>query len=153
MHLPMIRKFCFINVCSNGSSRALSACTSRRSFVSLVRIVTASSAPGVTALVGIIETSCLDGVLSFVDVLDDEIEKIVAVNFSDSTISGDFMDWLLRYNYRRTYLKNENGTEVRIFGVDEVEIEPLLEIIRNFGLNPQLIEETELELELNEESN
>jgi len=95
----------------------------------------------------------IDTIYFSVDVLDDEIEKIVAVNFSDSTISGDFMDWLLRYNYRRTYLKNENGTEVRIFGVDEVEIEPLLEIIRNFGLNPQLIEETELELELNEESN
>ena len=57
---------------------------------------------------------------------------------------------MLRCNYRREVFKTYKGTEVRIFGVDEDDLNPMLERIKLFGIDPKVIIETEDELELEE---
>ncbi len=60
------------------------------------------------------------------------------------------MDWMLRCNYRREIFKSYKGTEVRIFGVEEDDLDKMLERIKLFGIEPEVILETEDELELEE---
>lgn len=80
----------------------------------------------------------------------DEQTKIIELNFSDSIIPGDLMDWLLRFNYRREFVQDNQGVVVRIFGVQEEIMNGILNVIRGFGVEPVVREETELELELEE---
>jgi len=92
----------------------------------------------------------IDTVYLPVGQLADTKTEIVGVVFSDSIIPGDFMDWMLRCNYRREIFKTYKGTEVRIFGVDEDDLDIMLEKIELFGVKPEVILETEEELELEE---
>jgi hypothetical protein len=82
--------------------------------------------------------------------LADTKTEIVEIVFTDSIIPGDFMDWMLRCNYRREIEKSLKGTEIRIFGVEEDDLETMLENIRQFGIEPKVILKTEEELELEE---
>jgi hypothetical protein len=82
--------------------------------------------------------------------LADTKQEIIGFAFKDSIIPGDFMDWMLRCNYRREIFKTLKGTEVMIFGVDEDDFDSILERIKLFGINPKVIIETEDELELEE---
>lgn len=75
--------------------------------------------------------------------LDDQKTDVVEVIFADSVIPGDFMDWMLRCNYRREMLKSYKGAVVHIYGVPEAEIEGFIERIRVFGVEPNRIAETE----------
>ena len=80
----------------------------------------------------------------------DEEGKIIEILFSDSIIPGDFMDRMLRFNYRKEFKSTERGIEFRIYGVKEQIIEGILNELREFGVSPVVKEETEFELELNE---
>jgi hypothetical protein len=82
--------------------------------------------------------------------LADTKQEIIGFAFKDSIIPGDFMDWMLRCNYRREIFKTLKGTEVMIFGVDEDDLDAMLERIKLFGIDPKVIIETEDELELEE---
>ena len=81
--------------------------------------------------------------------MDEELQ-IISVTFTDSIIPGDFIDWLLRFNYRREYVSTEENMALRIFGVEQLDTEGVLNAIRKFGLIPEVLEETEEELELEE---
>lgn len=76
-------------------------------------------------------------------ILEDQKTEVLGVAFSDSIIPGDFMDWILRCNYRRDMYRSRKGVEVRIFGVSEEEIDGIIEQIRMFGVEPERISETE----------
>lgn len=82
--------------------------------------------------------------------MEDEGSKIVEIVFSDSIIPGDFMDKMLRFNYRREMKTTEKGIEVRLFGIKEQILEGVLNELKEFGVLPEVKEETEFELELNE---
>ncbi len=82
--------------------------------------------------------------------LADELTQIIEVTFADSTINGDFMDWILRFNYRRDFVQSPEGVIVRIFGVEEEKMNETLNVIKGFGVEPVVRKETELELELEE---
>jgi hypothetical protein len=82
--------------------------------------------------------------------LADTKQEIIGFVFKDSIIPGDFMDWMLRCNYRREIVKTLKGTEVMIFGVGEDDLNSMLERIKLFGIDPKVIIETEDELELEE---
>lgn len=82
--------------------------------------------------------------------MSDEQTSILSVQFSDSIVPGDVMDWLLRFNYRRSFETNENGLELRLFGIGEEEQSAVIRTLETFGLQPEVKEETELELELEE---
>ncbi|MFN5031493.1 MAG: hypothetical protein ACK5FX_04645 [Flavobacteriia bacterium] len=60
--------------------------------------------------------------------------KIVKVEFMGSSMPGDFGDWLLRYNYRREFKRNDLKTELRIFDVPEEKVTVLLTKLEEFGL-------------------
>jgi hypothetical protein len=90
----------------------------------------------------------IDTVYLPVGQLEDQKTEILEVVFTDSILPGDFMDWMLRLNYRRDMFKSKRGLEVRIFGVTEDKIEEIKERIRLFGVEPEVIIETEDELEL-----
>ena len=92
----------------------------------------------------------LDTVYLPVDQLADTKQEIIGFAFKDSIIPGDFMDWMLRCNYRREIFKTLKGTEVMIFGVDEDDLDAMLERIKLFGIDPKVIIETEVDLELEE---
>jgi hypothetical protein len=70
--------------------------------------------------------------------LDQRTETIYFV-FTDSLVPGDFMDWMLRNSYRREINRSVRGTEVRIFGVGEAEMDTIIERIRLFGVEPDKI--------------
>ena len=80
----------------------------------------------------------------------DEELQIISVSFTDSIVPGDFIDWLLRFNYRKEYISTQEGLVLRIFGVEQLDTEVVLNDIRKFGLIPEVLEETEEELELEE---
>lgn len=82
--------------------------------------------------------------------LVDTKQEIIGFAFKDSIVPGDFMDWMLRCNYRREIFKTLKGTEVMIFGVDKDDLDSMLERIKLFGIDPKVIIETEDELELEE---
>ena len=92
----------------------------------------------------------IDTVYLPVGQLADTKQEIIGFAFKDSIIPGDFMDWMLRCNYRRKIFKTLKGTEVMIFGVDEDDLDAMLERIKLFGIDPKVIVETEDELELEE---
>lgn len=92
----------------------------------------------------------LDTVYLPVGQLADTKQEIIGFAFKDSIIPGDFMDWMLRCNYRREIFKTLKGTEVMIFGVNEDDLDAMLERIKLFGIDPKVIIETEVDLELEE---
>ena len=65
-------------------------------------------------------------------------------------IPGDFVDWLLRFNYRRQFVNTREGRELRIFGIEPNEVEKVQNDVRIFALEAVIIEETVYELELEE---
>jgi len=75
--------------------------------------------------------------------LDDQKTETIYFVFTDSLVPGAFMDWMLRCNYRREINRTFKGTEVRIFGVEERNMEAVLERIRLFGVEPEKIKESE----------
>ena len=73
-------------------------------------------------------------------------QKVILVDIEGATIPGDVMDWLLRFPYPREVIETNTGVRLKIYQVEEKEIEKVLNQIRTFGLNP-ISEEVELELE------
>lgn len=82
--------------------------------------------------------------------MSDEQTSILSVQFSDSIVPGDVMDWLLRFNYRRSFETNESGLELRLYGIGEEDQNAVVRTLETFGFQPEVKEETELELELEE---
>ena len=81
--------------------------------------------------------------------LDQDGTKILSIKL-DSVIPGDFVDWLLRFNYRRQFVNTREGRELRIFGIEPNEVEKVQNDVRIFALEAVIIEETVYELELEE---
>ncbi len=78
---------------------------------------------------------------------NDEPSSIVSVKFSSKKLPGDFIDWLLRYNYRREFIQTEESIELRIYRIPDNKMDELKAKIDLFGLTWTLVTETELELE------
>ncbi len=53
----------------------------------------------------------------------------------EKALAGDFADWLLKMNYRRTILPLNNGLEIRIFDVREESLEKVKIELALFGLS------------------
>lgn len=60
--------------------------------------------------------------------------KNVRIEFIGSSLPGDFTDWLLRYNYRREFLRREGKTELRIFAIPEEKLDILQVKLGEFEL-------------------
>ena len=84
------------------------------------------------------------------DEVSEDDTKILSVKLNDSLIPGDFMDWLLRFNYRREFVVTEEGRELRIFGIEPNQVEKVQNDVRIFALEAVVVEETIYELELEE---
>jgi hypothetical protein len=80
----------------------------------------------------------------------DDTSTIVSVKFESKSLPGDFIDWLLRYNYRREFIQSEEFIELRIYRIPDVKMEELKAKLELFGLTWSLVTETERELELEE---
>ena len=76
--------------------------------------------------------------------------KILEVKLSDSLLPGDFVDWLMRFNYRKEFINSEEGRVLRIFGVEPNKVKEVQGIIRKFALEAVVAEEMEFELEIEE---
>jgi len=88
--------------------------------------------------------------LSLDDIAAMDSTIILEVFLGDSVIPGDFIDWLLRFNYRREFVRVDGVNTLRIFGVERNKVEEVQAIIRKFALIAKEVEETEHELELEE---
>lgn len=71
------------------------------------------------------------------------IEFSVLIN----QVPGDLMDWMLRFNYRRSYLLEEEKLLVRLFGIEQENIEIVMNQLARFGVSAVVREETEYELD------
>jgi hypothetical protein len=80
----------------------------------------------------------------------DESSTIISVKFESKSLPGDFIDWLLRYNYRREFIQSEEVIELRIYRIPDVKMEELQLKLELFGLTWSKVTETEQELELEE---
>ncbi len=80
----------------------------------------------------------------------DESSTIISVKFESKSLQGDFIDWLLRYNYRREFIQSEEVIELRIYRIPDVKMEELQLKLELFGLTWSKVTETEQELELEE---
>jgi hypothetical protein len=58
---------------------------------------------------------------------------------------GDFMDWLMRFNYRKEFYGTAEGMILRIYGIEPKRLQEVLGIVRKFGLKAREFEEQELE--------
>lgn len=85
----------------------------------------------------------IDTIYLEVGVLDDERTEILVMTFTDSLLPGDFMDWMLRCQYRRTMRRNYKGVEVKIFGILKADMDEMIEQIKRFGVLPERVLETE----------
>ena len=79
-----------------------------------------------------------------------ESSTIISVKFESKSLPGDFIDWLLRYNYRREFIQSEETIELRIYRIPDVKMEELQLKLELFGLTWSKVIETEQELELEE---
>lgn len=75
---------------------------------------------------------------------------ILSIRIEGAVIPGDLMDWLLRFSYPREFIEKENSIELRIYEVEEENIEKIKSQIRTFALEAVVLEETKLELEEND---
>ncbi|MEY3237755.1 MAG: hypothetical protein RI883_1856, partial [Bacteroidota bacterium] len=80
----------------------------------------------------------------------DEPSSIVSVKFNSKSLPGDFIDWLLRFNYRREFIQTEESIELRIYRIPDVKMEELQLKLELFGLTWSKVSATERELELEE---
>jgi len=92
----------------------------------------------------------IDTVYLSMDELGEDTSKILEINLSDSLLSGDFVDWLMRFNYRKEFTKSANGRTLRIFGVEPNKVQEVQGIVRKFALEAVIVDETEYELEFEE---
>jgi hypothetical protein len=60
--------------------------------------------------------------------------NVISVNFTGMSLPGDFIDWLLRYNYRREFKQSEETIELRIHNVPDEKLPELEAKLEQFGL-------------------
>jgi hypothetical protein len=60
--------------------------------------------------------------------------SVISVKFAAPTLPGDFIDWLLRYNYRREFIQGEDAIELKLYGVSEEKLPELVAKLEQFGL-------------------
>ena len=58
----------------------------------------------------------------------------ISVKFAEATLPGDFIDWLLRFNYRREFYQLEGIIELKIFDVSIEKMAELEAKLEQFGL-------------------
>ncbi|MFN6014235.1 MAG: hypothetical protein ACK47F_06075, partial [Flavobacteriales bacterium] len=71
-------------------------------------------------------------------VISDELissSNVIRVNFTGASLPGDFIDWLLRYNYRREFKQTEETIELRIHNVPDEKLPELEGKLIQFGLS------------------
>ena len=85
-----------------------------------------------------------------VGLLSDENIEIMELDLAMESIPGDIMDWMLRYNKRRSLEKTKNGIVIRLMGIKAEEKEALKNLMNQMGYLPRFVSQNELELELNE---
>ena len=76
--------------------------------------------------------------------------EILDIRLTEDAIPGDFMDWLMRFNYRKEFLEEQEGRTIRIYGIEPNKVLEVQGIIRKFALEAVVVEETEYELEIEE---
>jgi hypothetical protein len=66
----------------------------------------------------------------------EEISPIsyISVKFAEATLPGDFIDWLLRFNFRREFKQSEGLIELNIFDVSIEKMPELEAKLEQFGL-------------------
>lgn len=69
----------------------------------------------------------------------------IEVALPGSQAPGDFMDWLMRFNYRKEFYRNPDGIILRIYGIEPNHLQAVLGIVRKFGLTAREFENLELE--------
>ena len=92
----------------------------------------------------------IDTVYLSADELALDTTQILEVKLTDSVLPGDFIDWLMRFNYRKEFVNSVEGRALRIFGVEPNEVQKVQGIIRKFALEAIVVEEMEYELEFEE---
>ncbi len=61
---------------------------------------------------------------------------ILCFTFAEGALPGDVVDWLLRLNYRKEYLQNEEGILLFLHGIQEDRIQELISGAERFGVTP-----------------
>jgi hypothetical protein len=64
----------------------------------------------------------------------DEPGVTVIANFASTSLPGDFIDWLLRYNFRREIKQTEESIELRIYRVTEGKLPELENKLTEFSI-------------------
>ncbi len=85
-----------------------------------------------------------------IDLLAMDSTMNIEISLNDSVLPGDFIDWLMRFNYRKEFARVDEGRVLRIFGIEPNKLKEVQGIIRKFALEAIVVEETEYELEFEE---
>jgi len=76
--------------------------------------------------------------------------RTLEVHFATVNAPGDFIDWLMRFNYRKEFVKDGTGLILKIFGIEPNNVSEVQGIVRKFGLEAKEAEKNEFELQIEE---
>lgn len=93
----------------------------------------------------------IDTVYLSLDGAETDSLTILEVDVTTIPVPGDFMDWLMRFNYRREFVREKEQLHLRIYGIEPNKVSEVQGNVRKFGLESTVVEENEVELELGEE--
>lgn len=93
----------------------------------------------------------IDTLYLALDGMETDSLSILEVDVTATPMRGDFMDWLMRFNYRREFVREGENLYLRIYGIEPNKVSEVQGNVRKFGLESTLVEENEVELELGEE--
>lgn len=92
----------------------------------------------------------IDTVYYALDDMAQDSTRILEINFGVAAAPGDFIDWLMRFNYRKEFVNDGTGMKLKIFGIEPNKVSEVQGIVRKFGLEAKEAAKNEFELQIEE---
>lgn len=74
-------------------------------------------------------------------------EKVISVKINSTVVPGDFMNWLMKQPYQRSFVQFDDSIEIQLKGIEPTEIEKVQEDIRTFVLEMEVRNVSDVEFE------
>jgi hypothetical protein len=74
-------------------------------------------------------------------------EKVISVKINSTVVPGDFMNWLMKQPYQRSFAQFDDRIEIQLKGIEPSEIEKVQEDIRTFVLEMEVRNVSDVEFE------
>lgn len=92
----------------------------------------------------------IDTVYYALEDMSQDSSSTLEIHFALTAAPGDFIDWLMRFNYRKEFVKDGTGLNLKIFGIEPNKVSEVQGIVRKFGLEAKEVAKNEFELQIEE---